>query len=180
MHSQRGFTLIEVLIVVSIMSLLTGFLIVYTRGSENQIKILKDKAAFFGALYRARSLSLRTIQTIPPECGYGVYVLNERQYVVWRDTATKADCSDANKMYDSGAENFESVITLSSSLKFDNFGAGDFMRSVLFIPPDPTLVTDPEIVAGGNLKAIISTLDRSSSSEVRINRYGQIEAGVGY
>ena len=43
------------------MALLSGFLIVYTRGSENQIKILKDKAVFLNLVYRARSLALRTL-----------------------------------------------------------------------------------------------------------------------
>ncbi len=179
-NSIRGFTLIEVLIVISIMSLLSGFLIVYTRGSENQIKILKDKAGFLGALYRSRSFSLRTIQTTPPECGYGVYIMDERRYVLWRDTATKADCSDANKRYDSSAEDFEPVMSLAQGIKFGNVNSGDFMKSVLFVPPDPSLVTEPEIVPGGNLRATISTLDGLSVAEIRINRYGQIESGQGY
>ena len=177
---SAGFTLIEVLIVVSIMALLSGFLIVYTRGSENQIKILKDKAAFLGVIYRARSLALRTLQSVPPECGYGIYILNDRQYVLWRDTATKADCVDANKSYDSGAEQAEQIISLSPGLKFINLGNSDAMKSILFIPPDPTVVLEPEIVSGETVKIRIGTLDETSISEIKVNKYGQIETGIGY
>ena len=100
--------------------------------------------------------------------------------MLWRDTATKADCTDANKTYDSPAEQVERIISLSSGLKFMNLGGSDAMKSVLFIPPDPTVVIEPEIVAGNTAKIQIGTLDEQSVSEIRINKYGQIETGQGY
>lgn len=177
---NKAFTLIEVLIVISIMSLLSGFLLVYTRGSENQIKIMKDKASFLNLIYRARSLSLRTLQSDPPECGYGIYIINDKQYTLWRDTATKSDCSDADKLYNSATEQVEGVAMLSGGLKFVNFGGSDFMKSILFIPPDPTVVIEPKVDSDEPILIAIGTLDEKSVAKISINKYGQIESAQGY
>lgn len=175
-----GFTLLEVLVVIGIMSMLSGFLIVYTRSSENQIKILKDKAAFISSLYRARSLALRTTQTDPPECGYGIYILSDRTYAVWHDTATRPDCRDSNKTYDAASENAENIITLSRGIKFRNYNSSDFMRSILFIPPDPRVITEPPVPSGDQLRVVIGTDDGVSETGIGINRLGQVEPAVGY
>ena len=177
---QEGFTLIEVLVVTSIMSLLAGFLVVYTRSSENQIKILREKATFLNNLYRARSMAIRTIQSTPPECGYGIYILDDRRYTLWRDTATKPDCSTADSVYNSPAEDFEKPVELQSGLKFLDINTSEFLRSILYIPPDPRIVTVPEIAPGGTARILLGTEDRASVAEIKINRYGRIEPGIGY
>ncbi len=177
---EQGFTLLEVLVVIGIMTMLSGFLIVYTRSSENQIKILKDKAAFISSLYRSRSLALRTVQTDPPECGYGIYILSERAYVLWHDTASRPDCRDSNKLYDTASENSENVITLARGLRFQNYNDSDFMRSILFIPPDPRVITAPPVPSGAQLKIVIATDDGISATSIGINRLGQVEPATGY
>ncbi len=180
LHLRRGFTLIEVLVVVSILTLLSSFLIVYTRSSENQIKILKDKAAFIGALYRARSLSIRTFQADPPVCGYGLRVLDEGRYVIWYDTAAAPDCKDASGNYGGDAENFERVISLANGIRFLNINDGDFLRDILFVPPDPQVVTVPGMAPAGQFRVVIGTDDGQSSAVLAINKYGQVEPSAGY
>lgn len=180
MKHISGFTLIEVLVVTSILTLLAGFLVIYTRGSETQIKLLREKATFLNNVYRARSMAIRTIQSTPPECGYGIYILDERRYTLWRDTATKPDCSTSDSIYNSPAEDFEKPFELQSGLRFLDVNVGDALRSILFIPPDPRVVTVPEIAPGGAAVIRLGTVDRASIAEIKINRYGQIEPGIGY
>ena len=124
---NKGFSLIEILVVVSIMALLSGFMIVYTRGSENQIKILKDKAVFIGALYRAKSLALRTfVSSDVKVCGYGLYVIDEERFVLWRDISSSDSCSGANRIYDGTLENFEDPLLLSKGIIFSNRSDANF------------------------------------------------------
>ncbi len=174
-----GFTLIELLVTLGVMTLLTSLLIVYTRGSEAQIKILKEKAVFIGALQRARSFALNTVQSPEIDCGYGVHIVDDQSIVVWRDLGKKS-CKDANKSYDGENEHMGDVIRFASGIIFRNRGASDFLESILFIPPDPTVVTVPLGVPGNQFHVVLGTVDGGSESVMGINRFGQIESTVGY
>ncbi len=180
LYPNSAFTLIETLVVVGIMTMLSGFLIVYTRSSENQIKILKDKAAFISAIYKARSQAIRTIQTDPPECGYGVRVLDERSYVIWHDTASSPDCKDKNSLYDGPHEDVGSVMRLSPGIKFGNINDAEFLKDILFIPPDPRVITVPDSATTPRFRVVIGTNDQTSEASIGINKYGQIENAEGY
>lgn len=180
MKTKQGFTLIEVIVTLAVMSVLSSLLIVYTRSSELQIKILKDKATFIGALYRARSLALNTFQSEGVDCGYGIYVPDERHYVVWRDLGGSDGCKSANKKYDEPQEILEEAHELTSGVTFRNFGEQDFLRSLLFIPPDPSIITVPEKSSGGQFRLIMGSKDGQSIATVGVNGFGQVEPAAGY
>ncbi len=176
---RRGFTLIELLVTLGVMTLLTSLLIVYTRGSEAQIKILKEKAVLISALQRARALALNTLQSPEIDCGYGVHVIDDQRIVLWRDLGTK-NCKDANRTYDGEGEHVGEVIRFASGIIFRNRTTPNFLESILFIPPDPTVVTAPPSVPGGQFQMIIGTSEGSSENAIQINRFGAIESASGY
>ncbi len=178
---NKAFTLIEILVVVSIMTMLSGFMIVYTRGSENQIKILKDKAVFIGALSRARSLALRTFTSADVKvCGYGLYIIDEAQLVLWRDLSSSLSCADANRIYDGISENFENPITLSKGISFMNQSDSNFLKSMLFIPPNPEVISFPVIFPNEQFKIVLGTADGKSLAEMRISKSGQVQSTLRY
>src|SRR3989338_2340471 len=88
---RTGFTLIESVVVVAVMTMLAALFIGYSLEGSAPIKMLKNKSEFIAAMYRARSLAIATYQYDPPECGYGIHVFTSespvRRYVLWRDTA---------------------------------------------------------------------------------------------
>jgi len=66
-----GFTLVETLVVISIMMLLTTTLIAYTRSSGKQIALSTEQAKLIGMLNRAKSLALQR-DTAEQFCAYGI------------------------------------------------------------------------------------------------------------
>lgn len=190
---ERGFTLAEIIVSVSVMALLTAFFIGYTRQGGVQIGILKNKSEFVAALYRARALAIATYQYDPPECGYGIHIFTEesppRRYVLWRDTAGNGDCADpdealrANGRYDTGKDvdgdgkNDEDVefFTLEPGLQFLNVGEADALSDILFIPPDPRVVRNEVPGTIGPLRVVLGTPDGASANAITITDYGQVE-----
>ncbi|MBI2406062.1 MAG: prepilin-type N-terminal cleavage/methylation domain-containing protein [Candidatus Harrisonbacteria bacterium] len=188
-----GFTLIESVVVVAVMTVLAAMFIGYSRGGSVQIKILKDKSALIGALYRARALAIQTYQYSPPECGYGIHVFKDenppRRFVLWRDTAGNGDCNDknpslrANGAYDAAKDsNGDGVpdedvefFALEPGLKFGNTGEADFMEEILFIPPEPRVARNKNPGLAGPLVVTISSLDGASVSRIVVTDYGQVE-----
>lgn len=178
---NKGFTLIEVLVVVATMTILSSFMIIYTRGSENQIKILKDKAVLIGALARARSLALRTFTSSDIKvCGYGITVIDQNHFVSWQDVSPTLSCAEANRSYDGESENFETPTALSSGIIFSNQGDANFLKSMLFVPPNPDVVSSPVLSAGEQFKIVLGTLDGKSSAAMQITKSGQVQLGAGY
>lgn len=190
---ERGFTLAEIIVSVSVMALLTAFFIGYTRQGSVQIKILKNKSEFIAALYRARSLAIATYQYDPPECGYGIHVFADenppRRYVLWRDTAANGACNDpdetlrANGHYDTNKDsngdgkNDEDVefFTLDPGVEFRNAGDEDALRDILFIPPDPRVVRNGAPGTTGALRVVLGAPDGASKTGITITEYGQVE-----
>ena len=175
---NRGFTLIETLVIISILTLLTSFLILYSRGGERQIILLREKAELISAILRAKSLAINTLVEDEPACGYGV-AFDGSNYFIYKDLA--GDCGLSDRVYSGPAsgEKLENetcaesggVCTLDPSLKFFQRDVND----VLFVPPDPRVFLD----GGQSLaEAIIalSTLDESSQTNITINNAGQISS----
>lgn len=72
---ERGFTLAEILVVITITLLLTGLSLAYTRKSETQIALFVEQAKVAGLLYRAQALALQGYNRNPEEDAcYGVRI----------------------------------------------------------------------------------------------------------
>jgi len=168
---KKGFTLIETLVIISILTLLTSFLILYSHGGERQIILLREKAKLISTILRAKSLSLNTLIEDEPGCGYGVG-FEGTNYFIYKDLA--GDCLNSDRLYSgpaSGERLENDVFNLDPALKFLQRDISD----VLFVPPDPQVFLD-----GGQsiLEAVIalSTLDESSQTSIIINNAGQISS----
>ncbi|MDP3052941.1 MAG: prepilin-type N-terminal cleavage/methylation domain-containing protein [bacterium] len=164
---NKGFTIIEMLVVISIMVLLTSLLILYSRTGENQIILFRDQARLIAALNRAKSLSAQLFSAPEPPCSFGVHFSQaENNFLIFRDLA--ADCQNSDNIYTGAGELFEKY-QLSPQVKF-----GDLtLTNIVFIPPDPkTLIdNDPDKIEA---TITLQNLNGNASLKVKVNNAGQI------
>lgn len=165
--SESGFTLIEMLVVVSITALLSSVLIIYSRIGERQILLLREQAKIVNMILKSKSLALQTYVTGEKVCGYGVHFEEPRSAILFKDLAD--DCSSSDNVYSGAGEDFEKL-TMDILL---SFSAIDF-TDILFIPPDPQVKLSPD-QASGNIS--IKANDSDTVVKIKINSAGQVSAG---
>lgn len=170
--NDRGFTLIESLVVIGILSLLTSMLLFYNRGTETQISLLKEKASITSALFKAKDLSLANFtmgDSLSNVCGYGVH-FEKTRYFIYRDLFR--DCAASDRIYSKDDENEilkDDIFTLSSSLNLTNLADLD----IFFLPPIPQVYFDGH-PATGEKEVVLSNLERNIEGKIIINSAGQI------
>jgi len=161
---NKGFTIIEMIVIIGILSLLSAILVVYIRAGENQIILFKEQAKIIGILSRAKSLGISTFGRAGVPCGYGVHFETSGSFLIFKDLS--GDCSDSDQKY-SGSDEFYESFQLNPAVKFDTLTLSD----VLFIPPDPSIVITP---AQDEATIIIKPVGAESSAAIKINSAGQI------
>lgn len=204
--SKKGFTLVELIVVISITVIFTSILLVYSRKSDDQIVFYNQTSLFLSTLLRAKASSLETFQPtqFPPNtpqelvCGWGVYVhrsllgRNDPQgFALFRDLSASGfvgcDLNDPRiGRYDGefgGPDQRLQDFILPPSvrikcLSLDNLacpgGLGEM--SVVFQPPDPTVALTSQSDTLNHTEAyiILSLLDESRCSRIKINKFGQV------
>lgn len=162
--SLTGFTLIEMLVILGVLSLLTTTLIFYSRTGERQILLFKEQARVFGLMTRAKSLALGTYGDPEVPCGYGIHFDAPRTMIVFKDLAS--DCDASAHEYTGTIERIEEI-TLDSRVYFDDLRVSD----ILFVPPDPKIF----IVPDAPLASItIKTAGGESEATIELTAAGQI------
>lgn len=163
---QKGFTTIEMLVIIGVLSLLSATLLVYSRAGERQITLFKEQAKIIGVLTKAKSLSVAAFGKTGVPCGYGVHFETPRTYLIFKDLAD--DCLLADKKYSGTSEIFESF-QLDSLTVFDSL----VLTDIVFIPPNPTVILDNDF---SKTEALIKikTTDGKGERIIKINNGGQI------
>jgi hypothetical protein len=167
---MKSFTLIEMLIAVSITVLLSSVLIIYSRVGENQIILFKDQARIVGTLLRAKNLAFQIYSEGAEVCGYGAYLDPvSGNFIIYKDLADP--CSNSDNKYSGASEDFE-LNKLDLKLKFSNPEFSD----ILFIPPEPKVIIDGDPAKKGEFSITIETSDGANFKKIKINDFGQISA----
>lgn len=94
-NERSGFTLVEMLVAISIMMILSGVMVGYSRSSEQQIALATERDKVISMVNHVRDLSLATAYTAGKGiCGYGI--LFGQQTMQIYDTAkdTNNQCPD--------------------------------------------------------------------------------------
>lgn len=170
--NEKGFTLIELVVVMGILSLLSASLITYSRSGEKQIIFFKEQSVLTALIFQAKNLAISTYgRDNANSCGYGIhFVLSSdpqkpQEVVIFSDKSSLVDgCAGADGKYGSG-EDFEGgKIILDSKVKIANSPA-DF----IFIPPEPTVY--PQAKVDIRLELVD---DPGKSATISISSAGQI------
>lgn len=166
---RGGFTLLEIIVVVSLTMLLSTMVIVYSGTSRQQVALSVEAAKLAQVIARAKALTLSTYSTGATDCGYGVRIDHaNRRYQI--ESWTAPGCNALLGPSTSSTGNF----ALSSGVTFGN--GPNRLDEIMFVPPDPITV----VVIGGSLlqnatgKIYLQTRDGIATREVTVSTAGQI------
>lgn len=161
---SKAFTIIELLVVVSIIVLITALTLPNYRQNDNQLAIQRSAHKISQDLRRAQEFAIAAKEfngSIPG--GYGVYFdLNQAdRYIIFADL-------DGDHKYDSNEKEeeivFESSVVLNSLSPVDRGSL-----NIFFVPPDPVIQFFPDAATASiNIKA--ETLQET----VQVNKAGLI------
>lgn len=169
--TAQGFTIIEMLVTMGVLTILGGILILYSRAGESTSVLLRELAKVSGDINRTKNLAITTAafvdkdgnKTLP--CGYGIYFdLLQNQYIIFADLAV--DCLTSQHLRDTEGNGDVEIISLNKPLELKSADP----NQVFFLPPDPTVIflgaaTEMEIRLGPASGVIMG---------VKVNKTGQV------
>ena len=176
-NTVRGFTLIEILIVVAITSLLSAYLILYNGTNRQQVNLSVEQAKLSQVIFRAKSLAVATATGGGLVCGYGVYLdYAKSSYAIFRYTQPSCNSISAIDPADSAHYTQVDSATLASPLILAKIGNTN-LGIVFFKPPNPNTIlwdTDGVIASSGTLTAHLQGSDSSLIATVNVSTAGEI------
>lgn len=150
LHSPRGFTLVEIVIVVGVLLVMSSLLMIYTRKGGKQIALYRDHATLNQQLLRARGFSMGKFREDELVCGYGVSIMSGgKSYVVFKDLPANGTSCPGNSAYeiDEKIDEFSTdpevsiVGYIASDIVFRPGLSGVYFDSVLALPGDDARIS---------------------------------------
>jgi prepilin-type N-terminal cleavage/methylation domain-containing protein len=185
---NKGFTILEIIVTFSVISILASYMILYNKANKAQIVLSLEQAALVGAINTAKSLTLSTYIENNSSCGYGVYIdYQNKSYEIFKyGQIPQTDCGTiASSTLDSiRLSNFYTKIKnvkLPKEVIFDSSG-NNKLDSIFFIPPDPKVLIwrdnsglpINELNMNYESYIYLKTTDNSITKKIKINIAGQI------
>jgi len=199
---RRGFTLVEILIVVAISGLLSAIALVYSGVARNQVALSVETAKVAQTILKAKSLAIATYKGsgTAVDCGYGVvFSPSTNRYSIFaytpgnyppehnvappcpNDTVGSTSPIYANEMASTSPDTWN--IPIANGVKM-NGAPSDALTVVMFYPPAPDtyISRDPASGAGQTFlnsgtitsKVYLVTVDGSASDTITVNSAGQV------
>lgn len=166
---KKGFTLVEIIIVIGVITLLSTMAILYSHTGEQQITLFQEQVKILNVLSRAKSLSINTFARPDIPCGFGVHFdETDNSFRIFRETAAEIDCSDADfQRADNGSEDLE-AFNLNPAISFDNLTVDD----VIFFPPEPAVAILPGFLEEATIT--LKIVGTGQTAAIKINNRGMI------
>jgi prepilin-type N-terminal cleavage/methylation domain-containing protein len=172
---NSGFTIIEMLVTIGVLTLLSGILITYSKSGENASVLLRQGAKIVTDVNRAKNLAVTTATFTDTEgniihpCGYGVYfddVSEPNRYVIYADLST-TNCKSSEHIRPADGSADVETIELNSSISIDKKN----IESVFYLPPDPVTYFNPSEISEASI-----TIKATSGAkiEIRMSKAGQV------
>lgn len=182
----NGFTLIEIIVVLGVISLLTSYLILYNKISTAQIQLSLNQAELIDTINKAKALTMSTYISGEAPCGYGVIIkYNSQSYALFKygsSTQTQFCQNIASSSINTNDPTYIEIEphNLSSHVLFKKYQ--NYMNIIFFIPPNPQIVIWKED-SGLPIKEsdtsyesyiYLETKDGSFKKTIKVNVAGQI------
>lgn len=166
---KKGFSLIELIIVISIIAILTAITIPNLRRGEEVFALQRavHKLAQDLRVTSEIAMSGKIVPAPPfPPGGYGIYFsgVNTNQYIFFRD-------NDNQKDYDAGEE-IENLSLAEQGVIIESISPAPPI-SIVFYPPDPTVTI--KNLSGTFSETTITLRQQNNRLRIRVNRGGLIE-----
>lgn len=200
---RKGFTLIEILLIVGISALLSAIAIVYTGIGRSEVALTVASSQVAQVILHAKELSLATYHEAPGICGYGVYLdIADNTYSLFAFTPQPADhpavygsippcpgiASTTAAGIAIGASPAEMILSSNSAwnvslgpqVKLVDGGNGDTLAVIMFYPPDPSVfmaqypATNAFLSPAAASKVYLETADGSAAATVSVDAAGGV------
>ncbi len=198
---RKGFTLLELLIVIGISAMLSAIAIVYSGLARNQVALSVETAKIAQVILRAKGLSVATYSgsSVSGACGYGaLFNVASNTYSIFAyepqnhppehmapppcpdDTLASTSPIYANEIAQYSPATWN--VPLANGVRLTTSTAGDNLSIVLFYPPNPDIFIsrdgqnflDPAVVNPVTSKVYLVTVDGSASATIAVNGAGQV------
>lgn len=129
----KSFTLVEILIVISIMVIVTGAVVINSITSKDNVNLYSTKNSIAMNIYKAKEIALSGVgATIGTNYGVGVWFPDSagKYYYIYRNNEILAEY----KGYDTGDVILEKI-NLPDGVRYETAGN----LGVLFVPPKPSV-----------------------------------------
>lgn len=191
---NKGFTLIEILVVLAITALLSGIAIVYSHQGQNQVSLSIEESKVAQLILEARELSIATYSMNSATCAYGVHFDFSKQPYTYSlfaynsavKTGSRFICpslasstvvTTGDMVQYLGGSSWQ-VHTASGVVLKSSGSAGPTIQDILFYPPDPfTLIsTDGKTFQypAPTAYVYLSTTDGTAARTITVNPEGQV------
>jgi len=172
---SSGFTLIEMLVTLGIITALSAMVLGYSRKSETVSYLLREGNRMLFELRRAQNQAMLMLQQDSGSekvCGWGIYIdqdnLPQEQFFLFADLCLTGE-SKGNEKYDDGEE----VETISLLNGVEIFKSNIF--SITFLPPEPRIKFYPDLGDGTNANIKIRLKNQPETYyEIHVSEEGQI------
>lgn len=154
-----GFTLIEMLLTLAILTLLAGLVLGYSRSSEktNTLKRMADKLV--SDLRRCQSLALSS----EGGTGWGIYINSQTSYQIFRDKNNNHNFDNDDNDEIISTENLETGIQFEDS---------NISTSILFFPPLAEVSVDGHDGRGTSI--VLDLTGGTATRSITITSFGSI------
>jgi len=182
-QKQGGFTLIELMVVLSIITILTGILVGYSKQNSKYLLLSTTEARILSLVSRAKFLSIETFfqdlggpGTPRKTCAYGVHVdTSANEIFIFQDRVPSVSGCPATNKYEPGPNDARltgelDVVKINPELMV----LGGNLSDVVFIPPDPDVVINNS--GAGEASIDITLVDGTGSFSVIVTNAGQVKA----
>lgn len=169
---SRGFTLIEMLVTLGIITALSSMILVYSRKSENISNLIREGDHIAFELRRVQNQAMLMLQQDSGSekvCGWGIYIDTNtpEQFLLFKDLCEEGT-SKGDERYNDG----EKVETISLLRKVEIFESN--ISSITFIPPEPRVKFEPDLGNGNAYIRIQLKNQPGTYYEIQVSEAGQI------
>jgi prepilin-type N-terminal cleavage/methylation domain-containing protein len=178
----KGFTLIEMLVTLGIVTMLSVMILAYSRQSESIANLVREGNRIVFEMQKAQSLSMLVLQEDSPNekevCGWGIYIdksnIPVEKFILFADFCEEFPGGElkGNNQYDEDqGEKTEEIHLLRGIEIFETN-----INSIVFVPPEPKIKFIPDYLFEEENAFIRIRLKNIPEQyyEIQISKVGQV------
>ena len=170
-YSEKGFSLLEMLVVLFVISLLTVMILANYQDNRKKYTLLQSSQKLVSDLRKVQNMAISGTEitdlcSVSSICfGYGIYFNSNSSYILFAD-------KNNDQLYSVGEE-FETV-NLPSLIAIQSISPSP--ASVFFKPPEPITYVNQSSATGSSAEIILQIQGTATTKTVTINTAGLIDS----